>query len=561
MAGTDSSLNQNRTSKLAEGGIDPSVFDAFSAVPVGVGLILDRVIFDINDWALSIVGYKREEVLGKSTRMLFIDEAEYDRVGRDLYAKLRDQGFCEIESQYRKKDGSPVDVLIRGTPLDRSDPLRGIIYVVLDISDRKRVERALESRVFALTRPLEQGAALLRFEDLFNLADIQRIQDAFADATGVASLITTTEGVPITNPSNFCRLCAEVIRGTEKGLLNCMKSDTFIGTSACDGPTLRPCLSGGLWDGGARIMVGNTQIASWLIGQVLDESADMEVLRAYAREIGADQKEFDAALGEVTRMSRSRFEKACVALDLIAGQLSNLAFNNVQQARAIAERRRAEEELRDSAERLRSALEEREALYKELKHRVKNSMALMAGLVGLESSHAENEEVQTVLSNMRTRIDSFAALYDLLGQEGNPNAVRIDSYLSHIIDSITVSFVLEARVDFSLDFEPISISARTAAPIGLVIMELVTNALKYAFPNNRCGQVSVSLKRAESGGFRCSVEDDGVGLPADFDPGRDGGLGMELIGMLVGQLKGKWLFEPCRGTRAVISLPPEGPPP
>ncbi len=111
----------------------------------------------------------------------------------------------------------------------------------------------------------------IRFEDLFDLKDIQRLQDDFSSATGVASIITQVDGTPITRPSNFCRLCNNIIRKTEKGYANCRKSDAVLGKLSPTGPIAQPCLSGGLWDAGAGIAVGGKHIANWLLGQVRDK--------------------------------------------------------------------------------------------------------------------------------------------------------------------------------------------------------------------------------------------------------------------------------------------------
>ena len=117
------------------------------------------------------------------------------------------------------------------------------------------------------------------FEDLFSLDDIQSLQDEFADATGVASIITNIEGTPITKPSNFCKLCIDVIRTTEKGRINCFKSDARIGRYNSEGPIVQTCMSGGLWDAGAGIKVGGKHIANWLIGQVRDEEQTEEKMK------------------------------------------------------------------------------------------------------------------------------------------------------------------------------------------------------------------------------------------------------------------------------------------
>ena len=114
----------------------------------------------------------------------------------------------------------------------------------------------------------------IQFSDIFILEDMQHMQDLFSDATGVASVITKPDGTPITRPSNFCRLCNDIIRKTDKGIANCFKSDALIGRQNASGPVVQPCLSGGLWDAGASITVGGNHIANWLIGQVRNEAVD-----------------------------------------------------------------------------------------------------------------------------------------------------------------------------------------------------------------------------------------------------------------------------------------------
>ena len=181
----------------------------------------------------------------------------------------------------------------------------------------------------------------VRFEEIFCLDDIQRIQDAFAEAADVASLITDPEGRPLTRPSNFTVLCRDIIRQTAIGRRNCLRSDAHMGTLR-RGPTILPCLSGGLLDGGNRIYFGDQHIANWLVGQVLDENVDEETVLAYGREIGADEAAFAAALKQVPRMPRERFAKICQALFQFADHLSALAVRNYRQARLITELRQAQ---------------------------------------------------------------------------------------------------------------------------------------------------------------------------------------------------------------------------
>lgn len=251
-----------------------------------------------------------------------------------------DEGTDLGEVTYLRPDGTRRSTLLKIVPRDENT----VFGIARDITGRKRTEEALESRLVALTRPFEADESI-DFDDLFNLADIQKLQDLFAEAAGVASIITRPDGTPITRPSNFCRLCSDVIRATSKGLQNCYCSDAIIGRHNPDGPTVQTCLSGGLWDAGASITAGGRHVANWLIGQVRNETQNEESARQYALEIGADVEAFLTAFREVPTMSRERFGRIAQTLFVLANQLSNLAFQNIQQARFITDRKHAEENL------------------------------------------------------------------------------------------------------------------------------------------------------------------------------------------------------------------------
>ena len=207
----------------------------------------------------------------------------------------------------------------------------------------KESRDGLKAKVIALTQPLESGA--VAFSDLFNLEEIQQIQDKFAAVTGVASIITDPDGMPITGPSNFTRLCYGIIRKTERGCANCFRSDAVIGHYKSDGPTIQTCLSGGLWDAGASIVVGGHHVANWLIGQIRDSTQTEAAIRAYAREIGADEDAAAQAFHEVPAMSHDRFELIAGLLYTLANQLSLTAYHNVLQARMITRQELAEQKL------------------------------------------------------------------------------------------------------------------------------------------------------------------------------------------------------------------------
>jgi PAS domain S-box-containing protein len=194
--------------------------------------------------------------------------------------------------------------------------------------------------IVASTAPSGEPSGNPDILELFDLEDLQALQDRLADAIGVASIITRPDGTPVTRPSNFCRLCSEIIRTTDKGLAACARSDAIIGAPCATGPTVQTCLSGGLRDAGASIVVDGEHVANWLIGQVRTGDPDEARMRVFARGIGADPDEFMAAVAEVPLMSEEHFREIAGFLFAMAAQLSAKGTQNLRQARLLEDRER-----------------------------------------------------------------------------------------------------------------------------------------------------------------------------------------------------------------------------
>jgi PAS domain S-box-containing protein len=201
-----------------------------------------------------------------------------------------------------------------------------------------------------INKPITDFASEIQFTDIFNLEEIQYLQDLFSDANGVASLISDLDGTPITKPSNFCRLCKDIIRKTEIGAARCCKSDSELCTNNIVGRIVKPCTSVGLLDARAKIVVSGKHIANWLIGQVRTDEIDSEQLMQFADEIGTNREDFIAAFNEVPIMSLTRFNKLSEMLFVFATELSKKAYTNLQLKIQIAEREEANKLLRESEE-------------------------------------------------------------------------------------------------------------------------------------------------------------------------------------------------------------------
>jgi len=302
----------------------------------------DRIFF-VNDPMSGIAGVPKKQILGALVMKDFSEDTlkyfrSYYFQARESLRTVSFDSIAVVTPAGRMTYQSGILV-----PLVKDGHFDGMICTIRDRTDRKKTEEMVQKQIIALTQPLEGGT--VAFEDLFDIREIQRLQDDFATATGVAALITRPDGTPITKPSNFTYLCSEFIRKTEKGRWKCQKSDATIGRRNIKGPIVQTCLSAGLWNAGASIMIGGRHIANWLIGQVRDETQKEETLQAYAREIGTDEKGFIEAFQEVPVMSKKKFGQVARALFTLANQISLIAYQNVQQARFISERQKAEDAL------------------------------------------------------------------------------------------------------------------------------------------------------------------------------------------------------------------------
>ncbi|HOW54958.1 MAG TPA: PAS domain S-box protein [Syntrophorhabdaceae bacterium] len=189
--------------------------------------------------------------------------------------------------------------------------------------------------------------------NLFDLSEIQALQDSFAEAMGVATVITDNAGNAVTRPAGFSERLNSIPRLDGLTFINCMYPSIVGPQVINENPRIEQCSGCGLLYGSVAINAGNERIANWIVGQVVDEGADMETILGATVKMGIDREEYRRALEGIPRVTRKRFEKICVTASLIAEQLSHLAIENIRKTQNIAELERVEEELRLSELRYR----------------------------------------------------------------------------------------------------------------------------------------------------------------------------------------------------------------
>jgi two-component sensor histidine kinase/PAS domain-containing protein len=208
--------------------------------------------------------------------------------------------------------------------------------------------------------------------------------------------------------------------------------------------------------------------------------------------------------------------------------------------------------IKQAQESLTASLAEKEVLLKEIHHRVKNNMQVISSLVSLQADQLQDAGMRAILDEMAQRVRSMAMVHEKLYQSHDLAGVEFSDYARSLLNYLWRSHATAASaVRLTMDLEPVSLTVNIAVPCGLILNELVSNALKHAFRGRNGGEVTVSLHSAKDG-IRLSVRDDGTGLPAGFDWKQTKSLGLRLVQMLAGQLHADVEVSSDRGTEFTI---------
>lgn len=214
-------------------------------------------------------------------------------------------------------------------------------------------------------------------------------------------------------------------------------------------------------------------------------------------------------------------------------------------------------ELKDSEERLRASLGEKEVLLKEVYHRVKNNLQIISALLRMQSRRVEDRVAREALENSISRVMAMSMVHEKLYQAQNLVSIDFLSFAQSLVGFLNqLTIGNQTGVAIALEGEPLALSIDQAIPLGLILNELVTNSLKYAFPDGREGRVSISIGTAAPGSARIVVTDNGVGLPDDRSIEEASGLGFRIVRMLVEQLHGELEIETRHGLKVAVRVPP-----
>jgi len=209
---------------------------------------------------------------------------------------------------------------------------------------------------------------------------------------------------------------------------------------------------------------------------------------------------------------------------------------------------------------LESSLKEKEILLKEIHHRVKNNMQVISSLLNLQARLIRDEKSKEVIRESQNRVMSIALVHEKLYQSKNLAEIDYQDYLKKIADSLLLSYGIPPKtIEIRIRAEEIIIPINKAIPLSLIINEMISNSLKYAFPDNRHGTIVIDFTKAGDQ-YTLVVKDDGIGLPETVTLEETETLGLQLINSLVGQIQGTITLDRTSGTeyRITFALEPSG---
>ena len=219
--------------------------------------------------------------------------------------------------------------------------------------------------------------------------------------------------------------------------------------------------------------------------------------------------------------------------------------------RDITERKRIEATLQAS-------LAEKEILLREIHHRVKNNLQLISSMLRLQSTYVEAAPYRAMFEDCQGRIRSMAMIHERLYHSQKLASIDFGQHLRELATELVGSHSGAARnVRLQSEADPVSVHIGQAIPLGLIANELISNALKHAFPSGRAGLLRVVFRASESGQLLLSVSDDGVGLPRDFDLEKGHTLGLRMIRDLARQIRAQPAVRSNGGTTFEISFAQE----
>jgi PAS domain S-box-containing protein len=567
--------------------------------PVGIGTGANRIINHVNDALCAMTGYAQSELQGQNARFLYPTDEEFSLVGRENYRQIAEYGTGAVETRWLRKDGAVINVLLSSTPIDLEDPQKGVTFTALDVTEQKRSEEALkeseeryrfisenmmdviclhetDSRYVYVSPSCETVLGYSPREvvgrspyDFFEPEERERIlvpshrkvtHDQIPDTS--VSRIRKKDGAfiwletkvkPIFAPDGTLRYVLTASRdvterkSAEEALrasreqLKAMFETASIGMAQADPQT-------GRW---LRVNQKMCEITGYSSDELLAMRVP-EITHPEDREL--DWTAFQNVVNG--KSPNYRLEKRYIRKDgeivwvnvnmTVIRDGAGKPVHTIAAIEDITDRKRA-------GDQVKASLHEKEVLLKEIHHRVKNNLQVISSLLNLQSHRIHDPKDVDAFNASMDRIKSMALIHDKLYRSENLASIYFPGYVSDLVRGLVANYSTGKGIELDLRVDPISLNVDNAIPLGLIVNELVSNALKHAFSGGKQGKVVIGL-HIEGSDAVLVVSDNGIGFPDGLDFANTESLGMQLVVTLVEQLEGTITLNGNQGTEFRIAF-------
>jgi PAS domain S-box-containing protein len=476
-------------------------------------------------------GYKAEEILGKNYSIFFLPEdAEAGEPAREL-AEAEREGQYQTEAWRMRKDGAKFWAIVTLTAIrDGQGELRGFAKVTRDMSAQKAAEEVLRSH----NAQLESYRIIVENIDSYAIFTLDVEGRINSWSPGARNVVGYTAEEVMGREYSIVFTPEEIRAG--KPLQEMEEAER---NGSCVTESWRVRRDGArCWANGSLTAVRNeTGKLTGFIRMARDMTGHKQIEDAQARLAG----------GLEVRVRERTLQMEDAQARLAAELEDRVRERTLQLEANMEELRRRNAEAEASAINAARELQEKEVLFREIHHRVKNNLQVVQSLLKMEVRTLPPSEARAAIESMVLRVRSMAMVHERLCQMPGLASLSVAGYLRDIFDGAIASYSIQpGQIKFDLDAEDILLNLDRAIPFGLLANELLSNSLKHGFPAGRKGTISVSIHRV-AGAVRVVMQDNGIGLPMNFDAGNCKSMGLKLVESLAHQLGGALQFTSKQG--------------
>jgi PAS domain S-box-containing protein len=431
-----------------------------------------------NQAARSLLGYSENDLRGQHMQMIFAEPGFARKVMSEVILQRAKSYDCALKT----RGGESIGVLLSCSVIHQDEKLSGVVCVARDVREQ------LEAR-----QEMEKSEA--RYRDLVERA-------------GIAILIDNRDGSFRYSNKRFADLFGYTVKEMEsKSIQKLVHPEDLDWVMNYHESRFK----------GEKTPQHYEFRGIKKDGTIIHLEIDVTALRERGRVVGTR-----SYLWDIT--DRKKIEEQ---------------LRKAQSELELRVRERTSDLVRTN-EALQNALAEKEVLLQEIHHRVKNNLQVISSILNLQTRYTENNQCRAVLEESRSRIQSMTMVYEQLYQAEDLSRIDFRKYVRDLVQALHASHgIVHQSVVLNTDVDDFKLDIGTAIPCGLIISELVLNALKHAFPDNKKGRVDIAFRAGSNMQCTLVVKDSGIGLPEDLDVNTPHTLGLQLVRALVDQLGGR----------------------